>query len=434
MLPLDYVHAIVLAGVVLYVCFREPPRILLTPLMLISFFVLYGAGNIVYFMGAETAPDIHNAVSLCLILMWIGVLVGIELARACAPVSSARIAQVTRGWKGTALLNHNNADKLLVAVGAVTAAYLIVVFVYLGKPSQLLEFVSLQSATDKAKYRHDFGSDGGYFYQTLIASVAPFLSFLLLLKGAVAKRTHLLAVGLLICAAVLAGKIGTFQKSPWVVYLLQLVIVWQLVRSLEFGFGRALILAIVTIGGVVLAVAIALPQIDWPDLVAWLTYRFFEVNNEGIYQTFYVYPQYLPHTWGMNIGLIHAIFANGELVPAYSRVASLFGADGATFDVFFIGDAWVDFAYGGVIVMSLIVGFIVKSVDIFALSLGKTPVAVALLGSGMYGLFQLEVNSAFTAFLSGGLVLIPLVVAASMALMNDLGRPVGGWGERPTLP
>jgi hypothetical protein len=434
MLPLDYVHALILVGVALYVWQREPPRILLTPLMLISFFVLYGAGNIVYFAGAETIPEIHNAVTLSMILMWISLLVGIELARACTPASKARFEQVTRSWKSTPLVDRHDSDRLLIAVGVATAAYLIGVFLYLGKPSQVLDFVSLQSAADKAKYRHDFGSDGGYVYQTLIASVAPFLSFLFLLKGAVSRRPYVLGVGALICVAVLAGKLGIFQKSPWVVYLLQLIVVWQMARSLQFGVGRALILALVTVGGVVLAVTIALPQIDWPDLMTWLTYRFFEVNNEGIYQTYYVYPQYLPHTWGMNIGLIHSIFENGDLVPAYSRVASLFGAEGATFDVFFIGDAWVDFSYGGVIVMSLIVGFVVKMVDVFAISLGKRPVTVALLGSGMYGLFQLEVNSAFTAFLSGGLLVIPLVVAASFALMNDLSRPAGKLGANPTSP
>ncbi len=402
--------------------------------MLISFFVLYGPGNIVYFMGAETVPDIHSSVILSLIMMWLCLMVGIELARICAPASYVCYKQVTRGWKGAAILDRHESDKLLVAIGILTAAYLIGVFLYLGKPSQLLEFVSLQSSVDKARYRHDFGSDGGYLYQTLIASVAPFLSFLLLLKGTVAKRPYVLGVGLLIFAAVLAGKLGTFEKSPWVVYLLQLIFVWQVTRSLEIGFGRVLVLAIVTVGGVVLAVTIALPQIDSADLFAWLGYRFFEVNNEVIYQTFYVYPLYLPHTWGMNIGLIHSIFDNGELVAAYSRVASMFGAEGATFDVFFIGDAWVDFSYGGVIVMSVIVGFVVKSIDIFAMSLGKTPVTVALLGSSMYGLFQLEVNSAFTAFLSGGLVIIPLVVAASIALMNDLSRPAGKLGAKPALP
>jgi len=40
--------------------------------MLISFFVLYGAGNIIYFAGADTVPDVRDAVTVSLILMWIG--------------------------------------------------------------------------------------------------------------------------------------------------------------------------------------------------------------------------------------------------------------------------------------------------------------------------------------------------------------------------
>ena len=77
--------------------------------------------------------------------------------------------------------------------------------------------------------------------------------------------------------------------------------------------------------------------------------------------------------------------------------------------------------------MSIVVGFVVKSVDIFVTSLGKTPLAVALLGSGMYGLFQLQVTSAFTAFLSGGLVFIPLLVLLSEGLVNDLTRGRAQW-------
>jgi hypothetical protein len=174
--------------------------------------------------------------------------------------------------------------------------------------------------------------------------------------------------------------------------------------------------------GAIVAALIAIPDLKSAGIFEWLGYRFFEVNNEVIYQTFYVYPQYLPHTWGMNIGLIHSVFGNGDLLPAYSRVASFFGADGATFDAFFIADAWVDFSYGGVLVMSLVVGFVVKGIDVFVLNLGKTPLCVALLGSGIYGLFELQVTSAFTAALTGGLVLIPLLASVSAGLVNDLHR------------
>ena len=77
--------------------------------------------------------------------------------------------------------------------------------------------------------------------------------------------------------------------------------------------------------------------------------------------------------------------------------------------------------------MSLLVGGVVKTVDMYVMSLGKTPLAVALLGSSMYGLFQLQVTSAFTAFLSGGLMLTPLLVLSAEALMNDLSRGSAQW-------
>jgi hypothetical protein len=179
------------------------------------------------------------------------------------------------------------------------------------------------------------------------------------------------------------------------------------------------------VGGAIAAALLALPELNSGYIAEWLAYRFFQVNDEVVYQTFYVYPQHLPHTWGMNIGLIHNIFGSGELTSAHTQVANFFGAEGATFDAFFIGDAWVDFSYVGVLLMSICVGFAVKIVDLYVTSLGKTPLAVALLGSGMYGLFQLMVTSAFTAFLSGGLLFIPLLVLCSEGFMNDLtrGRP-----------
>jgi hypothetical protein len=432
---LDCIHALCIAGIAIYVWQREPPRLLLTPLMLISFLVLYGVGNIVYFAGADAVPDVRNAVTSCLILMWIGLLIGMEFARASWPSHAARSERVIRNWNGLAMQDRSDGDQLLAALGVLVALYILATFTLYGKPSQLLTFASLGSSADKAMYRRDFGAEGGYVYQTLIASLAPFLSFMLLLKGIVFRKRSMVAIGLLICAAVLAGKVGTFAKTPWLVYVLQTIAVFQATRSLKFGLGRIVIFSIILVCGVGLAVAIALPDFSATGILEFLVYRFFEVNNEVIYQTFYVYPQHLPHTWGMNIGLIHNLFGAGELLSAHTRVASFFEAEGATFDSFFIGDAWVDFSYAGVAVMSLVVGFVVKSVDIFVTSLGKTPLSVALLGSGLYGLFQLQVTSAFTAFLSGGLVFIPLLAAASAGLVNDLSRnalgPHGGHTSWP---
>ena len=316
---------------------------------------------------------------------------------------------------------------MLAALGVLVALAILAVFLGFGKPGQILSFLALESTRAKQKYRIEFGGQGGYVYQTFIASIAPFLSFLLLLKAAVSRRRYLLVAAALLCVAVFAGKLGTFQKVPWLVYLLQLIIVFQARKRLEIGVGRMLLFLFIVLSGAMAAALIAIPELNPVGIFEWLSYRFFEVNNEVIYQTFYVYPRYLPHTWGMNIGPIHNLFGGGDLISAHTQVANFFGAEGATFDAFFVADAWVDFSYIGVLIMSLLVGGTMKAIDMYITSLGKTPLAVALIGSGMYGLFQLQVTSAFTAFLSGGLLLIPLLVLVAEGLMNDLSRGQAQW-------
>ncbi len=421
MLPLDYVHAICLLGVAVYVWRREPARLLLTPLMLLSFFVLYGIGGIIYFVGADTVPDVRYSVTLSFIIMWLGLLLGIELARASFPGLLHRARAVVRTWNDTALHDRSHTNQLLAAVGVLLALFILIVFLAYGKPGQILTWLAIDTPKEKLKYRLEVGSQGGYLYQTLIASVAPFVSFLLLAKAKVAGQRYLRIAALLLCVAVLAGKVGSFEKLPWVLFLLQLLIVSQAAKSLEVNLKRILFLSVVLFAGIAAATAIALSSLG-TGVFEFLVYRLFEVNNEVIYQTFYVYPQHLPHTWGMNIGLVHSILGSGEATLAHTQVANFFGAEGATFDAFYIADAWVDFAYVGVVVMSVLVGFVVKSVDIFVASRGKTPLALALIGSGTYGLFQLQVTSAFTAFLSGGLVSIPLLVMLTEGLVNDLSR------------
>ena len=404
---LDYAHAICLVGIALYIWQREPARLLLTPLMLLSFFVLYGIGGIVYFAGAETVPDVRHAVTVCFILMWFGLVLGIELARLSLPVLQLRAQSVIRSWNRTALQDRAQLDQLLLVVGVLMAMFIFGIFLGYGKPGQIQAWLSISSAHDKLKYRLEMGNQGGYLYQTLIASVAPFVCFLLLAKARVAGNRRLRLAGILLCAAVLAGKVGTFEKLPWVLFLLQLLVVSQAAKSLDINLKRVLFFSVVLFAGTFAASALALASLG-TGVFEFLLYRFFEVNNEVIYQTFYVYPQHLPHTWGMNIGLVQSIFGSGDASLAHTQVANFFGAAGATFDAFYIADAWVDFGYAGVVVMSVVVGFVVKSFDIFLASQGKRPMALALIGSGTYGVYQLQVTSAFTAFLSGGLLFIPL--------------------------
>lgn len=426
MQPTDYLYIIVLVAVALYAWRREPPRLLLSPLLIVSFGVLYGLGIFVYYAGAETVPEIRSDVSISLVIMWLAIILGMELARAIFPAMNIRSQQVTVHWSSVPLSDKPVGDGMLCATGLLMAAVIFGIFFALGKPAQIAGFLALESTLDKQKYRLELAGQGGYLYQTLIASIAPFMSFLLLLKAKVNRSPAALFSGIMVVLAVFAGKLGTFHKVPWVVYMLQLVVVMLAARRLELGLGRMALVLVLLVAGTGLAAAIALPELDTVGIGEWLIYRFFEINNEVIYQTYYVYPEHIPHTWGMNIGVVQRLFGSGELVSAHTQVANFFGASGATFDAFFIADAWVDFGFVGVAAMSLLVGFVVKGIDLSILNLDKTPLALALLGGSLYGLFQIQVTSAFTAFLSGGLLLIPLVVYGSVAIATDLNRSVSG--------
>ncbi len=161
MLPLDYVHALCLVGIALYIWQREPPRLLLTPLMLLGFFVLYGFGNLVYFADADTVLAIRNVVTVCLILMWIGLVVGIELARASMPALAGQSQRVVRAWSTLPLADRARTDQLLAGLGVLVALFILAMFFGMGKPGQILSFLAFQSAKEKIKLRLEFGGQGG---------------------------------------------------------------------------------------------------------------------------------------------------------------------------------------------------------------------------------------------------------------------------------
>ena len=124
MLTLDYIHALCLGGIALYVWRREPPRLLLTPLMLLSFLVLYGAGNIIYFVGADDIdPGVRNAVTLCLILMWFGLVGGIELAGLTLPKWKTLARQSLWTWGSTQVVDDRRGNQLLAAFRQLVEAF-----------------------------------------------------------------------------------------------------------------------------------------------------------------------------------------------------------------------------------------------------------------------------------------------------------------------
>lgn len=421
--PSTVVYAGLLAAVGLYVLVREKLRLTITSVMMVASWLLYGVGHLFFYYGSDipTEPRIRETVEYSLILFWPSLLLGIELARASFAESTRAAETSLAAWSSTPMRAGPAPDQLLMALALGLAGFYILVFLVLGKPGQIATFLATRTAGEALRFRIATGGEGGYLYHFSSMALAPFLAVLLLVRGRALRSPLMVASAITLSIALVAVKVGTLHKIPWLIFLLQLAVSVTMVRQLRIRALHAIVYPLLILAGSFLAAYVSLPDYEVDKIFVFLFYRMVEIPNEVLYQAFYVYPEYIRHQWGMNIGLVHRLFGDGTFVSSSATVADFFGAVGATYNRFFIGDAWVDFGYWGVALVSFVVGFILKALDVTALSLGKSPLAVALLVNGFYGVFQLQSTSAFTAMLSGGLLFVPLVAWLVVRLWRTVG-------------
>jgi hypothetical protein len=386
-------------------------------LLLLGLWILYGAGYFYYASQVETWDHVTSRVTLSLGVMWFGVILGMELARTFAHRAIGRQNAVISSWDASPTLG--NTDRQMVLIAWFLFGVLVTGFVVFERAQQIGEFLSAATEVERRDMRFAFNASGNYAYDVVLAVFAPFVCFYLLAQWiATRRRLFAVACATLACAIVLC-KAGTFQKLPWAFFLLQLFMAYRLTHRLSMNVAWILVataLSVITLG---FAASIAYPQLDIPAIGNYLLYRIAFITNEGLYQTLYVYPDYFPHTLGYNVGLIQSLFGLVPREPAYTVVAGFFGSPDSTYNALFIADAWVDFGLFGVLLAAVLVGAVVKFSDAFYFQFGKSPVCIAGIAASAWGILQLLSTAAPTAFLSGGLVLLPATV---IALRN---RPLG---------
>jgi oligosaccharide repeat unit polymerase len=118
------------------------------------------------------------------------------------------------------------------------------------------------------------------------------------------------------------------------------------------------------------------------------------------------YPDIYPHTWGLNIRLIHDVFSSDNFIPAYVAVTG--GLEHASFNAMFIADAYVDFSYLGVIIQSVFVGFILSSLD-YTVFARNNYLHKALIASLLIGIFSLINIGLVTSLFGFGLITLPIL-------------------------
>jgi hypothetical protein len=422
---LVFVSALVVAAIV-YVR-RVGFNLTGTSALLGLMFVLHGPAYLYYtrvygpetdffehILSAAPGEDIIGRLDIAMALCFVMVCAGIVAADRAHRVSPRRLLGRVRDWAATPLRTTHAMQETLLIAGTLLALGVLLPFVIIDRqPAKIVEFIlSDLGEFEKIALRREEGGSNVYLYNLLVTAVLPFFAYALLAARIEGKR-RLTALALLFGGLVLIAKAATLSKAPPAVFLLQLVIVVWMTRSLRIGPMMFLKLAGIATGLFFVAAIIANPTYEGMALVfEFLFYRTFMIVNEGLVEYFAAIPAVIPHSWGTQLSWIAGLFSSEPRLPTYWLVGEVHrGMLGTTTTVLFMGDAWADFSWGGVIVVSFLMGLVVRTLDIQLLVRRPKSIAVvAGLGSIHFGIFT-ALNTSFpTALLTGGLLLVlPLV-------------------------
>lgn len=415
----------------LYLLCVERFRVGVTTFSILGLLGLYGLG-FWYFAAVvpDLVPSIVDRMQFMFALGSCAFLLGVETVRwATSGGLKARHALIAR-WPVTPMAKEGEWDHWLVMIAFAVSAYMLATMLLTGRLSGLLNFFAQVSEAARVELRRTQTS-GGYFYGLLLLSVGPFLSAVVLLRALVTKKALVITAAVTLCLVVFLARFATFTKSLWAIYLVQIILTLYVTRALTLPLTRMLVGAVLVVGMLFFGSWLIFPEASAGEILNFLVYRMVQITNEGIYQTLYVFPDYVPFSKGLNIGMLAAIAGYDVPAQAHFIVAEYFGAFGATFNTMFMSGAWVDFGWLGVAIVSFIVGVVVRFYDHFALSLGKTSLGCALLGFSVVPTDVLMATSAQTAMLSGGLLSIPVLVLFARPLLQKVSTRVAETHPKP---
>jgi len=247
----------------------------------------------------------------------------------------------------------------------------------------------------------------GSIFSYIISAIAPFISFVLI--GYAVKNTRnrafyaLLAFAIGFAILVLLSKLSTLHKSPGVYYIIQLAIFAYLLHNKPLNLSR---LIKVSLLGLFLLIIIYLKFSGAQSPVEALSLilnRITMVPNLCLNDFFDKYPDIYPHTWGLNIRILHSLFGEGTYIPAHELIAFIGNSN-----AIYVADAWVDFAWMGVIVYSWLLGMILMYLDL-SIASSKNILSIAMFVGLLYSVQSLINTSLISCLITFGLLSVPIL-------------------------
>lgn len=278
--------------------------------------------------------------------------------------------------------------------------------------------VLLASGEDTASlrsFRQSFATDNPYGYVgALINNVVGPLSLLIALNRAKLRRNAAniaLAGALMVC--LLLSSLASLQKAPIALLLLVVVLNFYWIQR---GESRVRIRIWLAAAGVVVLVGLVGYMVTYhlsvSEAASWTRDRILVIPVAGVDAFLWVYPDKVEFNGGMGIGMLARLAGETDYISPPLLVGAIMAREGTSLNAFWSTELWAAFGYPGVIFGSFIVGAAMITIDRWALSFRRSELAAAQYAVLMVIAIKMLSTSFFTALLSGGLILTPMIAAA----------------------
>ena len=300
-----------------------------------------------------------------LAVMYVALLAGIALAnrfRRTPPMATPVLDDLQTS-------SNPAAANAYIALAAVIAVFSVIQIYASGFGFDVLSWVTLQmdyNAYNAHRQAFSEASKGWefYVYNKLLYAIAPLALVLVSNMRGIVTWKRVAFTAALALAAMQSG-----HKMP-ILFIIVLIIFSKAMirrnlvlerRTVVLGLALLLVLTFLILPGFYLASG----NETYVDSLSWSFERLFLEQERTLLLHFETYPRLHPFLNGASTGTIATLMGVTDYVPPSVFIPKNMGIDDTSFVALFIGEAWADFGFIGVAIMSVVVGFMLQLYNIW---------------------------------------------------------------------
>jgi oligosaccharide repeat unit polymerase len=324
-----------------------------------------------WYAGIDISPLALQRFYASLVLMWLCLLIGVWLGRRLFGHGLLDVEVFRREMTSQPLPSGMSIPLFLVVLAAGLG---LVIYYQLRFEVSLVQLVSGHlTALDYRAMRDNYGTATHYTLSIgqRVANIVRFGLFPLFIctlyfmskRGPLWRSLFGLVLGVGITVGLLSG-----QKGAAVVLLVGVLVAVYLrhgllrVRPLDWRIWSFIALASFIIMPYLYHLQYSDQDYGW--LLRATSYRLTSEHNRSLQLYFEIYPEIEPHLYGRSSGLINLLLGidmPGDMLPERFIATYYQGSNYLnTWSASFVGVAWADFGYAGVVVQSVLVGLLLQ--------------------------------------------------------------------------